>query len=168
MLTQILKKMKSLSRLLIISVILFASFTNTKGQDLLHEKPLAFRKNIVHTSVGFLVLYIPGTIFYERILSQPKENREIATFIRAGYGAYPNWSFVQEYMVLEVGFFLGSEASHIEFAVGGMKIVNNSILMQYQPAASMGYRFQRPGGRIMFRSGIGYPEAIYVGVGFCF
>jgi hypothetical protein len=38
----------------------------------------------------------------------------------------------------------------------------------FLPAGFMGYRFQKQNGNVIFRSGFGYPELLYVGVGIAF
>ena len=36
------------------------------------------------------------------------------------------------------------------------------------PAGAIGYRFQKPGGKFVFRTGIGFPESLYLSLGLCF
>ncbi|MFT6983614.1 MAG: hypothetical protein ACJAUD_002393 [Crocinitomicaceae bacterium] len=36
------------------------------------------------------------------------------------------------------------------------------------PAGNLSYRFQKSDGHFMFRTGIGLPEALYIGFGFVF
>ena len=42
---------------------------------------------------------------------------------------------------------------------------NNSTIL---PVISTGYRFQKPKGGLVFRTGIGYPEGVYLSLGYAF
>lgn len=43
-----------------------------------------------------------------------------------------------------------------------------SDFMHFLPSGSLGYRYQKPGAPILFRSGIGFPDAVYISLGVCF
>jgi len=45
------------------------------------------------------------------------------------------------------------------------RIPEKSDHEHYYFAFALGYRYQKPGGVIMFRTGVGYPETLYVGIG---
>ena len=36
------------------------------------------------------------------------------------------------------------------------------------PAANIGYRYQKPSGGFVFRTGIGFPDGVYLSLGFAF
>lgn len=126
---------------------------------------LTLKNNIIHISVGTPLAN--GTVFYDRIIYQNSEKGNVAIFARAGYGMYSNWAVVGQSWLLQTGFFLGGEYANFEFSMGAMTEDKYSDKF-LRLSGSAGLRLQRPGGKMMFRCGLGYPEAIYVGLGFCF
>ncbi len=40
-----------------------------------------------------------------------------------------------------------------------------SNYVRLSPVGSLGYRFQKPEGGILFRTGLGYPEGVFIGIG---
>lgn len=101
------------------------------------------------------------------------------------------------YIVTSLGTITGSKNNHFEFQLGLNFYFNKSLYNQYlyeyqwevkynnlnstenkepykadffhlRPDVAIGYRFQKPGSLFLFKIGIGYPKAIYVGIGLCF
>ena len=88
------------------------------------------------------------------------------TFARAGYGGYAILLGSPGSLVLvEGGILTGVDKSHFEAAIGMSYFMEKEDNRYLTPAVSFGYRLQKPGGRFIFRTGLGYPEGLYVGFG---
>lgn len=85
-----------------------------------------------------------------------------ASFITAGDGIYINSSLVH---------LIGKKNSHLELNMGFKYIVNNphpSLSLVLVPDFFVGYRYEKPYGRFIFRIGLNYPTIINPGIGFKF
>lgn len=156
--------------ILLFSLSLFLLKTNSifSQGDSGTKSGTQLHKNSIQGSVGTFGVYFSAIGTYEYIFWQHKKTH-LATFARAGYGGYvwlaaTNGGFV----LFEGGVLTGANKSHFEAAIG------MSYFMEYEdndflsPAASIGYRLQKPGGHFIFRTGLGYPEGLYIGFGVSF
>lgn len=64
----------------------------------------------------------------------------------------------------------GKGSNHLEVGLGAMyaEYTEEEAEAILLPAGNLGYRFQKPDGRFIFRTGVGFPEAIYISFGFSF
>lgn len=86
------------------------------------------------------------------------------------------------YINNQYGFLLGKANSHFEVSIGpcywryrdghdwdtdfpGIKLSDGYLFF---PFPAVGWRYQKPDGHFVFRTGLSLPEAIYAGVGFVF
>jgi len=80
-----------------------------------------------------------------------------------------------------LGVLVGKRNSHLEFTLGTVYFdgeetttshlgptVNTEDYQDFDLVISLGYRFQKPGGQFVFRTGAGWPELLYISLGFCF
>lgn len=126
------------------------------------------RKHSIQGSVGTLGIIFSAIGSYEFIFWQHKRTH-LATFARAGYGGYAILLGSTGSLVLaEGGILTGVNKSHFEAAIGMSYFMEKEDNRYLTPAVSFGYRLQKPGGRFIFRTGLGYPEALYVGLGVSF
>jgi hypothetical protein len=134
------------------------------------------KKNSVYGTAGILVedMYGNITVNYERNLVEFPKSFIHAIQLRAGAGPWVAWMSdgVNFFSVMSV--LMGKGNSHIETGMG--------VLFTYHPdtkiwapivndrhiAGNIGYRYQKPGSWFVFRSGLGWPEGIYLSVGCCF
>jgi len=151
-------------RTVIIALILF-SMNYLYSQNEKSNKGL-LNNNAIYGSVGSGGLYFTATAYYERILKQQLGNKNISTFLKFGYGTEADWGGVGTYILAQFGFLTGTQNSHFEFAAGGNYFISGDLELPI--SASAGWRFQKPEGKFIFRTGIALPEAIYVGLGFSF
>ena len=61
----------------------------------------------------------------------------------------------------------GRRGSHIEFCAGSY-LFDDAGFQEFPIGGSLGDRLQKPGNNLIFRTGLGYPEQIYVGLGIAF
>ena len=133
--------------------------TDEKGQPLL-------LRNVIHGSLGVGPV-ISATAFYEHIFLQPA-SRKMAVYARGGFGGMAVLlADNSRYVLIQGGIITGRKSSHFEAALGAVYLFDND-LEGYAPALSVGYRLQKPGSHFMFRTGLGFPEDVYVGIGVSF
>lgn len=152
---------------LLLVLLLIAYSSLYSQQDSLRKPDNDYKKNMIHGSFGTLVLGYTANIFYDRLLSPIGKHHTTCTFVRIGYQdniilTDPNGSAV----ILEGGILTGKHFGHFEGALGltYIQTVNNVL----RPAFSVGYRGQKPDGSFMFRTGLGFPELLFLGLGIAF
>lgn len=124
-------------------------------------------KNVIVGSAGTLIVASEFNIAYERKLVAFKKRTFNSIWLKGRYTRFSGWvdrdgaSFID----ISAMALLGSRFSFTEIGAGiGVFPVQSSVY----PTGSVGYRFQRGRGGIMFRTGMGFPEIFYVGVGYGF
>ena len=151
------------------------------------EAPERIGKNVVQASAGFGGVIAAYSVNYERLLLRFEDNSLVGLWGKAGLG---EWAMFGDngggYQRLMVGLLTGKSKGHFELNFGGARMYNQrgfenywkindpqaepvkSNYVQWDPAGSLGYRFQKPEGGILFRTGLGYPEGIFIGLGASF
>jgi hypothetical protein len=126
-----------------------------------------FKKNALYGTVGTGGTYFTATGYYERILAETRKKHYWTYLGRAGYGGYNEWEDKDSLIKAEGGAFAGEKNAHVEAFVGILYFVNG-VKQGISPSGSMGFRFQKSNGHLIFRTGWGYPEAFYFGLGLAF
>jgi len=131
------------------------------------EKDIFLKRNIFHGSVAPDVAYNAVHIFYDRIVF---ENDKLAVFARVGYGGWLTLiTNSGSTLIGQGGMLFGSGKGRFEVAIGAAKINQTQYSENHDktdPAINIGYRRNMPGKHFLYRTGIGYPEVIYFGVGY--
>ena len=160
-------KPNNLKFFIFLVLFLVSYSTLYSQQDSLRKSDNDYKKNLIHGSFGTLVLGYTANIFYDRFLSPIGRYHTTCTFVRIGYQdniilTDPNGSA----LILEGGILTGKHFGHFEGALGIAYIqTENNVL---RPAFSVGYRGQKPDGSFMFRTGLGFPELLFFGLGIAF
>jgi len=160
-------KPNNLKFFIFLVLFLVSYSTLYSQQDSLRKSDNDYKKNLIHGSFGTLVLGYTANIFYDRLLSPMGKYHSTCTFARIGYQdniilTDPNGSA----LILEGGILTGKHFGHFEGALGIAYIqTENNVL---RPAFSVGYRGQKPDGSFMFRTGLGFPELLFFGLGIAF
>ena len=160
-------KTNNLKLSLLLGLLLIAYSSLFSQQDSLRKTDYEYKMNMIHGSLGTLVLGYTANIFYDRFLSPIGRYHTTCTFARIGYQdniilTDPNGSAV----ILEGGILTGKHFGHFEGTLGIAYIqTENNVL---RPAFSVGYRGQKPDGSFMFRTGLGFPELLFFGLGIAF
>jgi hypothetical protein len=161
------------------------SYGQERGDSL---QQVGFRKNSVHATAGFAGLMGAYNVTYERMILESKGDGFQGLWVKVGTGGWGVWSSGGPYQSLMLGILTGARSSHFELNFGIVRMVNKSTYERdkytsdfysepapskssythIRPAGSVGYRYQKPGGRFLFRTGIGYPETLYLGLGTAF
>ena len=122
--------------------------------------------NAIYGNVGFGGLYLTATAYYERMFQKNAQKSKISTFVKAGYGGAAFWGGQSQYILGQFGILTGIRNHHLELSAGLVKFLDDYISSPL--SGSIGYRMQKPGGHFIFRTGVGWPEALYIGLGVSF
>ena len=160
------KKIPILSLIGLTIISVFISYT-IAAQDV---KPDSIESNMysnaIYGNVGSGGLWFTATAYYERMFQRNAQTSKISTFIKAGYGGAAYWEDESQYILGQFGILTGVRKHHLEVSAGLVKFLDD-----YDPfplAGSIGYRIQKPGGHFIFRTGVGWPESLYIGLGLSF
>ena len=127
-----------------------------------------YKKNSMYMTAGLIYSL---TVCYEREIKSFDQNKR---FVIRGIGGYGIRIFEFEGPVaaLMVNCIRGGQNNHLEYGAGLsteiMEHISYNRDFKVWPAVSIGYRYQKPGGNFVFRTGGGWPEAAYVSIGFAF
>lgn len=129
-----------------------------------------FAGNVVYGTNGSVIVASIGKISYERIVINPDNSLNASLWFKLDVGAVYSGKLFSYY---GAGFTLltsGKENNHVEFN-GGLsyfdEIVSNNDDTAL-PNFAVGYRYQRPGGELVFRTGLGFPDGLYASFGYAF
>ncbi|MEE3146177.1 MAG: hypothetical protein VX280_08415 [Bacteroidota bacterium] len=167
-------------RVLIIFLFLVNSiFAQTQNEQI----KTSLNKNSLSFNIGTAILANGLGLKYERIIARKQLYYSISANVN-----FFRFSFfgAENHTVLSVsnGFITGiDERNHFDANVGlGWDYVNvesyggiygsggspASQYNQFLPVASFGYRYQVPNDGFIFRTGVGYPELLYISFGVSF
>jgi len=91
-------------------------------------------------------------------------------WIKIGGGVAGSYGGTGNHYIINLTTLTGANNSHLEFNAGIFLLYyhDNTFDNYIGPTAAVGYRFQKPNGYFVFRTGIGIPDAVYLILGFCF
>ena len=165
-------------------VIIFLFLVNsTFAQTQIEQIKTSLNRNSLSFNIGTAILANGLGLKYERIIPRKHLYYSIsanANFFRFSFFGVENHTV----LYLSNGFITGiDERSHFDASIGlGWDYVNvesyggiygsgGSAASQYNqflPVASFGYRYQVPNDGFIFRTGVGFPELVYLSLGVSF
>lgn len=168
----------------LITAIIFSTLTGY-GQS---EPPdYKVTRNVVQLSAGFGGYFGAYNVNYERLLIQFEDNSLVGLWGKVGLGEYAViYDLGGPYQHVSLGLLGGRKKSHFELNFGGARMYDKrgfegywkiqypstapkkANYVQWNPVGSMGYRYQKPDGNFVFRTGLGYPEGVFIGLGVAF
>lgn len=111
---------------------------------------------------------------YERMIFHLPESFIHSIWIRVGAGPWAGWGPTGMNYVSTVSALMGRGSAHFEFGPGVL-FTYWSDEKQFKPiinerylAGFLGFRYQKPQGNFLFRTGLGWPDGIYLSLGYCF
>lgn len=138
--------------------------------------PPELKKNVVSAAAGGwpMEFYFSLLGNYERLIYQTPRSSFHSIWIRAGAGPWAEFGPTGVNFVSTLSALIGRQSAHLEFGSGVIftwwsdsksfhPLVNEKHL-----AGFLGFRYQKPGGNFVFRTGMGWPEGIFLGLGYCF
>ena len=88
--------------------------------------------------------------------------------LRMGAGHWSSWGNESYNIICTINWLSGIDKHHLELGTGIAYSPAYDDSFGFLPAAQIGYRYQKPNGLLLFRAGIGVPEALYLSLGVCF
>lgn len=149
----------------------------------------SLNKNVVFGSIHIIGLGGGFDGSYERMIKESQDKFITSLWARASYGTWAvGFGGEGTHVAVGLAALTGLWKSHLEFNAGiasfydsldyGFSVSDavyfnepkpsKSEYRQLLPTVAAGYRFQKPGGHFIFRTGIGFPEGVYASLGFCF
>ena len=151
---------------ILVSLISICFIFNSSAQNLLDQNQL--KKNHIHYSIGTLLFFSSSQVSYERLFFYSKGDFPLAIGANLGIGIYSTDDSSDEIGFLfnpNFVFLTGRNKNHFEARLGLTFLDLDNLI---RPSYLAGYRFQKPEGGWSFRTGMGFPETVYVGVGYSF
>ncbi|WP_090249125.1 hypothetical protein [Lishizhenia tianjinensis] len=105
------------------------------------------------------------TAYYESTLRTRGNSR---TYLKAGLGYYAVFGRGGMHVIGNLGWYGGGVKHKIECGGGLDYFILGDLQGAIPLSASLGYRFQKPQKRFLFRTGFSYPEGVYIGAGYRF
>ena len=161
-------------------LILNSSLALSQSDDWKNKKTKEFNselhlnKNNVNFGLGYGVIAINANTTYQRL----KAHQKIYSVWSAGLSYLFVGFFSDDHIFipsLRYGIMTGIDKKHhFEINAGPQLLVGiyndrlDFAASEFDFGFNVGYRMQRPQGSTIFRTGVGYPELLYVGLGFSF
>ncbi len=175
--------MKLIKQFIIYFLILILGSDNLHGQDSLRMQP----KNLLYANLGIGGWSSAASLNYERQLFTSEGEYHVNYYVRASGGTQAYYGTGPYGSICLQGVF-GEGKSHLEFGLGmavlynkggyergvvnasnpGFQEPSKMDYIRYTPSGSIGYRFQKPSSGFVFRTGLAYPEVVYLSFGWAF
>jgi hypothetical protein len=168
-----MKNKITISNLKNLALILLITTNSITAQDVKPDSvELKMFNNAIYGSVGISMELIgeswfTGTTYYERMLPRNALKSNISSFVKVGFGGMAGWEFTSPFVLGQFGLLTGVKKHHFEVSAGMVKSLDKNYDF-FSPSGSIGYRIQKPNGHFIFRTGLGWPEALYLGLGASF
>ena len=124
------------------------------------EKPtnnIALNRNAISLSAGYSVFIINASIGYENIFFERLSYLHQATYAKVNIGAYLSFDN-SAYGSLLGGYLIGKNNKFLDVSLGALMMYDGYLL----PAGEVAYRIQK--NKFQFRTGLGFPSGVFVGV----
>jgi hypothetical protein len=140
------------------------------------NKPIGLKKNVIYATLGVDYGEFYGTLLgnYERMIVEFPKTFVQSMWVRVGAGPWVWWDANGMNYVSTISLITGRRNAHFETGLG-VVFTYHSNEDEFHPlvkdriiAGNFGFRYQKPGGQFVFRTGIGWPEFLYVSLGVCF
>ncbi|MEY3367452.1 MAG: hypothetical protein RI973_607 [Bacteroidota bacterium] len=125
--------------------------------------PPMLRNAALYGTIGASVIgFVAGNI--EFMVAQKPKGFFKAYSLRVGFGVQENFGGEGGILIGALNMLTGRKNSHFEVGLGWNLLFDEASL----PLIAAGYRFQKPRGRFVFRTGVGLIEGVYVSLGTAF
>jgi len=151
--------------------VLLSTLTFAQPEDV--PAPSLLNRNSISFDAGWALLAYGIGLKYERLSPSKKHNMYTAFSIGANYHEVNFFSIDRHFMPsVRLGLITGKKIKHHFEVMGGggllyTRPIGKSAGMIW-PAFNLGYRYQVPEQGFVFRTGVGFPEFLYVGFGISF
>jgi hypothetical protein len=170
------RNMFKLKIIFILCYIFIADVSLSQRAIIQKSSPPDLKKNVFAITAGgspeeFYFCLLGN---YERMIVKLPKSFIHSFWFRVGAGPWAEFGPTGMNYVSTLSLLMGRGAVHAEIGSGVLfsywsdekefrPIVNNSHI-----AGFLGFRYQKPGGSFVLKTGLGWPEGIYLGLGYCF
>jgi hypothetical protein len=171
-------------------VVFAIGILNLKAHD--NDNDTINRKiqsNTINFSAGFYPIWGVLSFNYERKIKEMHTGFFKTYYIKGSGGKWSTFGGDGIHTGIGLSGLTGRKSNHFEMHIGITSIIQTEryhrekdnpdnfpnqqpVLLKnyigFWPAGTLGYRFQKPGKPFLFRTGIGFPEAVYLGLGMAF
>jgi hypothetical protein len=161
--------------LLILILLVYVNICVSQGNSS-NINSDASRKNVIYATLGLEPGEFYGTIMvnYERKIVQFQKSFISSIWTRVGAGPWVWWTDKGTNYIGSISMLTGRKTMHFESGAG-LLITYNSESKSFRPlihnryfAGNLGLRLQKYGRPFVFRTGIGWPEFLYISSGISF
>jgi hypothetical protein len=155
----------------IIFTSFFALFTiSLFSQELVKDTVRhKINESALYGGLGITPLYGSITVNYEIMLVERPNLVFKKRGLRIGTGIYQYSDDGSLNIIINYTCLTGAENNHFELGLGVAYMHFLTTSGRYvAPAPNIGYRFQKPDGKFIFRTGVGFPELLYLSFGYAF
>lgn len=155
----------------IFNTLFFAAFSlfaicQRQSDD---KEKFKIKTSTIYGSLGITPLYGHVSTNFELMFVERPDKVFIKRGVRVGTGIYQYFDDASLNSIISYTCLTGAEKNHFELGVGVAYMHFLTRSANYLlPAPNIGYRYQKPEGNFIFRSGLGFPELLYVGLGYLF
>ncbi len=179
----------NLIKILSLLTLLISAIENTCfGQQVYASTLDKDSKNVIHGNIGFIPVWFAISGAYERRILKTDNSLLNTLWAKVGGGYWAQFDSGGPYALAGLTALSGRAKNHLEVSLGFVSLYDYSdykrdlesyrIVGNVEPqradfiensiAGGIGYRFQNPDNGFIFRVGVSFPEAIYLGLGFSF
>ena len=153
-----------MKKIFLIGVLFIVSNSIVTAQtEKIDSLKLSLNKNSINLSYGIAQAYFS----YERVFQGKVFGSSNSSIVDFGLGGVAYWEGASPYVISRFGILTGSGSRHFEAKLGVFGIFGPDM-QGVLPSGAIGYRKQKPGSNFIFRTGIGFPDLLYVSWGVSF
>lgn len=130
--------------------------------------------NNIYGELGFggfwdvQLFWFSYSIYYETELGNQLGNKNVSSLVRFGLGQIgTDNGKTYNYSKIQYELLFGKRSHHLEL-IGGLNYyfgLNKGNKKKLNLSTSIGWRYQKPDNKFIFRVGVGYPDVIHLGFG---
>jgi hypothetical protein len=148
----------------VISILIIFFNTIVSAQEKRADSlKINLNKNSINLSYGIAQVYFS----YERVFQGKVFGSSNSSIVDFGLGGVAYWEGASPYVISRFGILTGRGSRHFEAKLGVFGIFGPDM-EGVLPSGAIGYRKQKPGSNFIFRTGIGFPDLLYVSWGVSF
>lgn len=157
-----------------LKIILIASFCllvriGFSQENSTDTLKLNIHESSLYGSMGMAPIFLNVIASYEIMLAERPDKAFKTRGLRVGTGIWEIWEEVGWTCMINYTCLTGTGNNHFELGIGAAfwqyLTTDDKFVL---PSLNLGYRYKKPDGKFIFRTGGGFPESAYVSFGYCF
>ncbi|MEQ9101831.1 MAG: hypothetical protein RIF36_15030 [Imperialibacter sp.] len=144
----------------IVCLLLYLVGYESSAQD----STVVSTTNFIYMTVGSTAAVSINANFERTIIRRSKDYISV----KAGVGHRASFTFGQRTLSLGLVQVFGCGNKHFEWAAGVVHLYEQGFTSKFVADVKAGYRYSKPKGHFLFRTGLGYPEGVYASVGIAY